>query len=185
MASSFPRATPGAYTVEGIVDRNAKRSVQRPVEVTDFPGTLTWRNDNSRSGVNSQELALWLRATSAPPHSANYFLARSTATPTRSRSMCPISRFPEMECTTSFSWPRKMDSVFAFDADANANPCVQLWKTSLIPAGSQAIATPNLNIMSTDIVPFVGITGTPVIDSSASTLYVVAATQTISNESNL
>ena len=69
------------------------------------------------------------------------------------------------------------DSVFAFDADTR--PCVPLWQTSLIPAGSQAIATPNLQITSTDIVPFVGITGTPVIDGSGSVLYVVAATQTI------
>jgi len=51
--------------------------------------------------------------------------------------------------------------------------------TRLIPAGSQAIATPNLQITSTVIVPFVGITGTPVIDISASLLYVVAATQTV------
>jgi len=69
------------------------------------------------------------------------------------------------------------DFVFAFDADAK--PCVQLWKTSLIPAGSEAIATPNLEITGTDLVPFVGITGTPVIAASASLLYVVAATQTV------
>lgn len=68
------------------------------------------------------------------------------------------------------------DSVFAFDADAKA--CVQLWHTSLIPAGSEAVPTPNLDIPSTDIVPFVGITGTPVIDINTSALYVVAMTLT-------
>ena len=67
------------------------------------------------------------------------------------------------------------DSVFAFDADAN--PCKQLWKSSLIPTGSQAVSNGN-----TQIVPFVGITGTPVIDLSASVLYVVAARQTIQTE---
>jgi hypothetical protein len=69
------------------------------------------------------------------------------------------------------------DSFYAFDADRM--PCVQLWKTSLIPAGLQAIATPPVGVKSFVIVPFVGITGTPVIDGSTSTLYVVAATQTI------
>jgi hypothetical protein len=69
------------------------------------------------------------------------------------------------------------DSVFAFDADTK--PCVQLWHTSLIPAGSQAIETPNLEISSTDIIPFVGITGTPVVSISTTALYVVAATQTM------
>jgi hypothetical protein len=69
------------------------------------------------------------------------------------------------------------DSVYAFDADAN--PCVQIWHTSLIPSGSRAITTPNLIITSTDIVPLVGITGTPVIDINSSTIFAVAAFQTI------
>ena len=69
------------------------------------------------------------------------------------------------------------DSVFAFDADAN--PCVQLWQTSLVPAGEEAVPTPELvGITSNDIVPFIGITGTPVIDVNSSTLYVVAETRT-------
>jgi hypothetical protein len=67
------------------------------------------------------------------------------------------------------------DSVFAFDADAN--PCQQLWKATLVESGRQPIATPNFTITSTVIVPFVGITGTPVIDRSASRLYAVTATQ--------
>ncbi len=52
-------------------------------------------------------------------------------------------------------------------------------KTSLVPPGSEAITTPNLEITGTDLVPFVGITGTPVIAASTSLLYVVAATQTV------
>ncbi|MGH9678486.1 MAG: hypothetical protein ACRD4Y_00900, partial [Candidatus Acidiferrales bacterium] len=68
------------------------------------------------------------------------------------------------------------DTVFAFDADAS--PCQQLWKTSLIPAGSQAVPAPNLDLNSNDITPFIGITGTPAISVSASYLYVVAKTST-------
>jgi hypothetical protein len=65
----------------------------------------------------------------------------------------------------------EMDSVYAFDADAN--PCITLWHTSL--PGSQAIATPNLDMPNAAIVPFIGITGTPVISLSSNTLYVAAA----------
>jgi hypothetical protein len=66
------------------------------------------------------------------------------------------------------------DSVYAFDADRN----VQIWKANLLDAahGVTHSATPvPSNLLATnDIVPEVGITGTPVIDPIAGTLYVVA-----------
>ncbi len=170
----MPPSAPGAYT---IIASLPHATASATVEVTNFPGTLTWRNDNARSGVNSQELAL----------------APGTVNPSKFGKLfsCPIDGYAYAQplYVPNLSIPGKgthnvifvateMDSVFAFDADAQ--PCVQLWKTSLIPAGSQAIATPNLTITSTDIVPFVGITGTPVISLSPSTpyLYVVAAIET-------
>ena len=172
-----PPNTPGAYTIEASLP-NAKGFAT--VEVTNFPGTLTWRNDNSRSGVNSQELAL---SPSPGPGAVN----SSTFGKLFS---CPIDGYAYAQplYVPNLAIPgdgthnvvfvaTEKDSVFAFDADAN--PCQQLWKTSLIPAGLQPIATPNFNITSTDIVPFVGITGTPAIDMNSSTLYVVAATQTV------
>ena len=71
------------------------------------------------------------------------------------------------------------DSVYAFDADsnggANASP---LWKVSLIDAahgaGSGEKPVPQSDVATTDIVPQVGITGTPVIDTTTNTMYVVA-----------
>jgi len=72
------------------------------------------------------------------------------------------------------------DSVYAFDADSNggidANP---LWKASMLTTAHGAAAgatTVSSNIVSTDITPEVGITGTPVIDPSTGTLYVVGKT---------
>src|ERR1700758_4587133 len=72
------------------------------------------------------------------------------------------------------------DTVYAFDADnnggANANP---LWKASMLTAAhgaaSGATAVP-ASILSGDITPIVGITGTPVIDPATNTLYVVSKT---------
>jgi hypothetical protein len=77
------------------------------------------------------------------------------------------------------------DSVYAFDADSNtggnANP---LWFASMLStahgAASGAI-TVSSNIVGTDILPEIGITGTPVIDTSSGTLYVVSVTQEGSN----
>jgi hypothetical protein len=168
-----PPGTPGAYLVEASLP-NAKGFAT--VEVTNFPGTLTWRNDNSRSGVNSSEMVL------APATVSLSTFGKLFSCPIDGYAYAQPLYVPNLTIAglgthnVVFIATEK-DTVFAFDADAN--PCVLLWKTSLIPAGSQAIETPNFQITSTDIVPFVGITGTPVIGGSPPTLYVVAATQTI------
>src|SRR5579859_7534859 len=74
------------------------------------------------------------------------------------------------------------DSVYALDADgnlgANSKP---LWQITLLDAahGAAAGATtvPSGDLSTNDLVPEVGITGTPVIDPSSNTLYVVGKTK--------
>ncbi len=77
------------------------------------------------------------------------------------------------------------DSVYAFDADsnggANANP---LWFASMLSTAHGAAAgatTASSNTIGTDIIPELGITGTPVIDPATGTLYVVSFTLEGSN----
>jgi len=63
------------------------------------------------------------------------------------------------------------DSVYAFDADATS-AIAPLWKVSLLPGGATAVSS---NVSGCgDLTPQIGITGTPVIDPSTGTLFVVS-----------
>ncbi|HKF03120.1 MAG TPA: hypothetical protein VKB49_12450, partial [Candidatus Sulfotelmatobacter sp.] len=69
------------------------------------------------------------------------------------------------------------DSVYAFDADSNTGPNSQpLWKTSFLSPGVTTVPSSILTAGNTDIIPEIGITGTPAIDLSTLTLFVVAET---------
>jgi hypothetical protein len=180
----FPPSSAGSYLIMATLKANVNAIGLAQVKVTDSPGNLTWRNDNLRTGQNTKELVL----------------APSTVNPATFGKLfsCPVDGYvyaqplyvPNLNVSGQgvhnvVIVATAQDTVYAFDADANSNPCVSLWQATLVPAGEEAVpvSSPpiaNSDIPTDDIAPFIGITGTPVIDASAGTLYVVAETQTSS-----
>jgi hypothetical protein len=72
------------------------------------------------------------------------------------------------------------DSLYAFNADAKTGGPANdglLWKRSFIDEAHGITTMPAGETLSGDVVPEVGITGTPVIDSATNTLFVIAKTK--------
>jgi hypothetical protein len=139
-----------------------------PVNVT------TWRYDNTRAGENSNETVL----TPANVRSATFGKVFSYgvdgyvyAQPLYVSALNIGGKVHNVVFVAT-----EHDSVYAFDADQN----LQLWKASLLDAAhgatTGATTIPSANLGTNDIVPEIGITGTPVIDTSTKTLYVVSQT---------
>ena len=163
-----PPNVPGPYIVKASLP-NATGSAT--VEVTDFPGTLTWRNDNARTGVNSWELALAPSTVSSSTFGI-VFRCQLDGYAYAQPLYVPNLAIPGKGTHNVVFVATGKGSVFAFDADSS--PCTQLWvQNQLIPTGSTVVSlAKNGSLFS------FGITGTPVIDRPAVTIYFVLATQT-------
>lgn len=170
-------ASSNIVTAPLIANPNAAGSAN--VEVTDYSGTLTWRNDNARSGVNRRERVLAPTTVSSSTFGKLFSCVIDGYAYAQPLYVPNLRIGNEMHIVIFVATEK--DSVFAFDADAV--PCQQLWMRSLIPAGSQPM-TPPVLVADFVIVPSIGITGTPAIDPVASVLYVVASTQSIPTQSD-
>ena len=178
--ASFSSASAGIYTITAISAADVTRSASATVAVTDLAGVLTYHNNLSRDGTNSKEYAL---AT-----------ALVTATTFGKLFSCPAdgaiySQPLWVPRVTINSLPHNVvvvatqhDSVYAFDADAS--PCTTLWHANLLDSAHGGTAGETTVPSSAtgglvgsgfgDITPEVGVTGTPVIDPSTNTIYVVS-----------
>jgi hypothetical protein len=139
-------------------------SLQAQVNVT------TYHNDNSRTGQNIQETAL----TPATVNSSQFGkLFAVTVDGSVYAQPLYLSNVNIGGGTHNVLYvATQHDSVFAMDADTGA----VYWQKSLIPSGGSTVSS-SADLGCGDITKEVGITGTPVIDSTTGTLYVVATSK--------
>lgn len=142
---------------------------------------LTWRYDLTHAGENTQETAL----TQANVNTSSF--GKLFSLPVDSTVYAQPLYVPGLKMSDGLVHnvlfvATENDSIYAFDADsnggANAKP---IWQISLLTAaygaGAGATAVPWADTGSPDVAPTVGITGTPTINPSTSTMYVVANTK--------
>jgi hypothetical protein len=127
----------------------------------------TYHNDNSRTGQNAQETTL----TPANVNIASFGKLFSVAVDGAVYAQpLYVSNVGIGGGTHNVVYAAtEHDSVYAIDADTGTI----YWQKSLIPAGGSTVSS-STDLNCGDITTEVGITGTPVIDPSTGTLYVVA-----------
>jgi hypothetical protein len=179
-AASFSAATAGVYTVTATSVADHTKSATATFGVTDLQGIYTYHNDPARDGANTQEYALTTSNAATSTFSKLFSCAADGAVYAQPLWVANLTINGAKHNVVFVA--TEHDSLYAFDADVN--PCVQLWHASLIDsahgATSGEVTVPSgptgykVGNGGGDITPEVGISGTPVINPSTNTLYVVS-----------
>jgi hypothetical protein len=171
-------STAGIYNITATSVADVTKNAATSIAVTDLAGVLTYHNNLSRDGTNTQEYALTPASVTTTTFGKLFSCQADGAIYSQPLWIPNVSingtSHNVVIATTQH------DSVYAFDADAN--PCVTLWHANLLDtahggtAGETSVASGVGGLVGSgygDISPEVGVTGTPVIDPTTNTIYVV------------
>ena len=167
----------GTVTVTATSVTDGSKSATATIGVTDLAGVFTYHNNLSRDGSNPSEYAL------TPSNVSTGNFGKLFSCPTDGAIYAQPLWVANLnvggKARNVVFAATQHEGLYAFDADAN--PCVPLWKVSLIDAahggtsGEQSVPSGVGSLLgSGDITPEVGVTGTPVIDPTTNTLFVVS-----------
>lgn len=137
---------------------------------------LTARYDNSRTGQNTAETVLTPQNVNAQSFGLLYNLPVDGYVYAQPLYKAQVN-IPNQGLHNVVYVATEHDSVYALDADGNNPAQGYLWKDSFINTADGVTTVTPTDVNTQDITPEIGITGTPVIDATTSTLYVVVKTK--------
>lgn len=175
-------STAGVYSITASSVTNNSITATATIGVTDLGGMITYHNDLSRDGANTQEYALNTSNVTTSTFGKLFSCAVDESVYAQPLWVpnLTVNSAPHNVVFVA----TQNDSLYALDADNNTSPCTPLWHVNLLDSAhggaSGETAVPSglpgylVGAGGGDIQPLVGVTGTPVIDPTTNTLYVVS-----------
>jgi hypothetical protein len=174
-----PPPAGAAHTVTARSQADTTKTASANLGVTDLAGVFTYHNNVSRDGTNPKEYALTAAVVNTSTFGKLFSCTVDSAVyaqPLWARNLTINAAKHNVILVAT-----ERNSLYAFDADAS--PCTTLWQKNLIDAahggtpGESPVPSSDVGVNFGDLSPEVGITGTPVIDPSTNTLYVVSKSE--------
>lgn len=162
-----PNAT-GNVNIKATSVADGTKSASATMGVTDLAGVTTWRYDNTRAGANVKEFALTTTNVTSAMFGKLFSCAVDASVYAQPLWVANLSISGGTHNVIFVATVH--DTVYAFDADAS--PCKTYWQKSLLGSGETWVSSNDVN--TSDITPDIGIIGTPVIDPTKTTLFVVS-----------
>lgn len=170
----------GSYSIVATSAADVTKSASSAISVTDLSGVLAYHNNLSRDGTNTHEFALTTGNVTTATLGKLFSCATDGAIYTQPLWVSNLTVGGTIHNVVLVA--TQHDSLYAFEADAS--PCMTLWHVNLIDSAHGG-TTGETTVLSSgsgalvgsgygDIAPEVGVTGTPVIDPTTNTLYVVS-----------
>jgi uncharacterized protein (TIGR03437 family) len=140
---------------------------------------VTYHNDNARTGQYLNEVLLTPANLKAGLFEKHYFLALDGDVYAQPLYLSRVKIHGKGFHNVLFV-VTSHDSVYAFDADDESNSA-PLWKDNFLNSAA-GVTTVSASDVNCPVIPELGISGTPVIDPNAGTIYVIAYTKEAGNQ---
>jgi hypothetical protein len=171
-----PPATAGVHKITATVSGSTGTAY---VAVTDLAGVQTFHNDQARDGVNAREFALQAVTLNTSTFGKLFSCSVDGAVYAQPLWVKGVNIGGGTHNVLVVATAH--DSAYVFDADAS--PCVTYWHVNLLDtlhggtAGEASVTWNDVGNCFGDIYPEIGVIGTPVIDPSTKTIYLVSASE--------